>query len=142
MLLIHLLISTAMVVLTVVFHALAIFGLTRLLRGELSEERERHIHPASPRALGFTVALVLGLFAIHGIEIWAYAILYLGLGAVQGLEAAVYFSTITYGAIGYTDELISTNWRLVAAIEGVNGVILLGWSSAFFVTMVLRRKWW
>ena len=27
---------------------------------------------------------------------------------------------------------------MVAAIEGVNGVVLLGWSTAFFVTVVAR----
>lgn len=31
-------------------------------------------------------------------------------------------------------------WRLVSAIEGVNGILLLGWSTAFFVTVVARLR--
>jgi len=132
-------ISTGMVVWTVVFHALSLFLLSRVLRLEIHEERAEKIHPASPRAIGFTVVLVLGLFAIHGVEIWSYALLYMAFDAVSGLEQAVYFSTITYATIGYDADLLAEHWRLVAAIEGINGVILMGWSTAFFVTLVLRR---
>ena len=139
MLVIDLAISAAMVVVTVLFHALALYALSRSLRLELEEERDRHIHPASPRALASTVALVLGLFAIHAVEIWAYAALYVLLGAVSGFEPALYFSTVTYAAIGYDDDLIALRWRMLGAIEGINGVLLLGWSTAFFVTLVLRR---
>jgi len=86
----------------------------------------------------FTIGLVLGLFALHGIEIWIYALFYLGIGAIGNLETAVYFSTISYAGIGYDDRYIAPAWRLVAGIEGINGLLLLGWSTAFFVTMVAR----
>ncbi len=50
----------------------------------------------------------------------------------------MYFSTITYSTTGYDDDLLAEQWRLVAAIEGMNGVLLMGWSTAFFVTGVTR----
>jgi len=50
----------------------------------------------------------------------------------------VYFSIQTYAAIGFGDNLLDPNWHMFAAIEGVNGVILLGWSTAFFVTSMRR----
>lgn len=131
-------ISTGMVVYTVVVHALGLLALSRVLRLELREERALEIDPYSLRALAFTVALVLGLFVIHGVEIWSYAFLYLALDALPHLREAVYFSTITYGTVGYSDALMAEQWRLVSAIEGINGVILLGWSTAFFVTMMTR----
>ncbi|HWA61634.1 MAG TPA: ion channel [Caulobacteraceae bacterium] len=135
---VQLALSTLMVLLTVVIHGfgLAIFG--RYLRNELREEIAHHTPPLSPRTLVFTLALVLALFALHGIEIWLYAAVYVGLGAIHDLSTAVYFSTITYGGIGFSDVYIVKTWRLVAAIEGVNGVLLLGWSTAFFVTVVAR----
>ncbi len=49
-----------------------------------------------------------------------------------------YFSTSSYAAIGYGDDVIAEKWKLLGAIEGVNGVILLGWSVAFFVTAMTR----
>ena len=81
---------------------------------------------------------MLGLFILHAAEIWAYAALYLELGALPHIREAVYFSTITYSTTGYDDDLLAEQWRLVAAIEGMNGVLLMGWSTAFFVTGVTR----
>ncbi|MDH4399727.1 MAG: ion channel [Sphingorhabdus sp.] len=63
---------------------------------------------------------------------WLYAFLYEGLGAVADLETAMYFSTISYAGIGFDDRYIMPEWRLVAAIEEINGLLLLGWSTAFF----------
>ncbi|MBW4331928.1 potassium channel family protein [Stakelama sp. CBK3Z-3] len=131
-------IATAMVLLTVAIHGAGIIVLVRLMRLEAAEERAGHVVHASWRGFAVTLALVLGLFLLHGLEIWLYAALYELGGALGGLEHAVYFSTITYATIGYDDQGLDIAWRLVAAIEGINGIILLGWSTAFFVTVVSR----
>ena len=132
--------STIMVTLTVLIHAAGLYALSRLLRLETREEADEHIHAMSRRGLTATLAVILGLFALHGIEIWSYALLYLAIGSVDGLREAVYFSTITYGAIGYSDAAMAERWRLVSAIEGINGIILIGWSTAFFVTLIARMR--
>lgn len=135
---IQLAVSTAMVVLTVIFHGVGLAVLGRMLRGEVQMERSHHVPGLSLRTTSFTLALVLALFVLHGAEIWLYAFLYEALGAVDTLETAVYFSTISYAGIGFDDRYIEPAWRLVAAIEGINGLLLLGWSTAFFVTIVSR----
>ena len=127
-----------MVIVTVIIHGGGLAILGRMLRGEVQMERSHHIPGLSPRTMGFTLLLVLALFFLHGIEIWLYAFLYEALGAVENLETAVYFSTISYAGIGFDDRYIEPAWRLVAAIEGINGLLLLGWSTAFFVTIVTR----
>ena len=132
--------ATLMVLLTVAIHAGGLYALSRLLRLEELEEAHEHIDPLSLRAIAATIIVILGLFVLHGIEIWLYAFLYLGIGSVEGLREAVYFSTITYGAIGYSDAAMAERWRLVSAIEGINGIILIGWSTAFFVTLMARMR--
>ena len=132
----QLILATAMVVLTVLIHGAGITALARGLRIEASVDEERH-HFSVKRAVGILI-IVLALFTLHGIEIWLYAAVYLIIGAVQNLEAAVYYSTITYASIGFGDTEMARQWRLVGAIEGINGVLLLGWSTAFFVTVVAR----
>ena len=92
------------------------------------------------RGIAAMIIVILGLFLLHGIEIWLYAFLYLGIGSVDGLREAIYFSTITYGAIGYSDAAMAERCRLVSAIEGINGIILIGWSTAFFVTLIARVR--
>ena len=128
--------ATVMVILTVLIHGAGITALARGLRIEASIGEEHH-HFSMKRAAVILV-IVLALFTLHGIEIWLYAAIYLLVGAVQTLEAAVYFSTITYASIGFSDAPMAHSWRLVGAIEGINGVLLLGWSTAFFVTVVAR----
>jgi hypothetical protein len=134
----ELLIATAMVLATVFIHAVGLLLLGRLTRYEMLEERKLAIRPLSLAAVGLTMSVVLGLFVLHAIEIWLYAALYLELDAIKTLREAVYFSTQTYAAIGFGNEAFDPQWRLLAAIEGVNGVILLCWSTAFFVTGMRR----
>ncbi len=134
-------VATLMVLFTVGLHGMGLLGLSRLLRLESREERVAHISPLSARGLLSTLGLVLGIFTLHGVEIWLYALLFFVVGALPDLETSVYFSTITYGTIGYDDHGIAHSWRLVAAIEGINGVLLLGWTTAFFVSLVARLRW-
>ena len=130
--------STIMVLLTVMMHGLGLALLGRTMQNEMRQERAHHLPSLSVRSLGFTLALVFALAGLHGVEIWCYAMLYEAIGAVADLETAVYFSTISYAGIGFDDRYIDPAWRLVSAIEGINGLLLLGWSTAFFVTIVAR----
>lgn len=133
--------STLMVTVTVLIHGAGLILLARLLRLELREEGTGHLHPASVRGLGILLFAILALIGLHGIEIWVYGLLYLAIGAIDALRDAIYFSTITYGAIGYSDDVMAEQWRLVSAIEGINGIIMIGWSTAFLIRVVglLRR---
>ncbi|GAA0272753.1 potassium channel family protein [Alteraurantiacibacter aestuarii] len=131
-------VATFMVLLTVIMHGLGLLGLARVLRIEREEEQLESISPVSARGIAFTLALVVGLFLLHGAEIWLYAAVYLVLDALPDLHTAVYFSTITYSTIGYDDAGLAHDWQLVAAIEGMNGIILMGWSTAFFVSLITR----
>ncbi len=131
-------IATLMVVLCVGIHGFGLFALSRAVRSEGAIERLRHIRPLSPRGVLFTLAIVLSTFALHGLEIWSFAAVYLAVGAVSGLENALYFSTISYSTVGYNDTHIIAHWRLLGAFESILGIFLLGWSTAFFFRMLGR----
>ncbi|MBA4752942.1 MAG: two pore domain potassium channel family protein [Sphingopyxis sp.] len=81
-----------------------------------------------------------GLFALHSIEIWIWAGIYEWLGAFTDFEHALYFSTSTYVTIGYGDVVLPPGMRILGAIEGASGIILIGWSTAFFFSIVDRMK--
>jgi hypothetical protein len=135
---VELLVATGMVMVTVLLHAIGLLLLERLTQFEAMEEEKLFIKALSVPGVLMMMAVVLGLFALHGLEIWLYAILYLSLDAMSDLRTAVYFSTQTYAAIGYGDAAMQADWHLVAAIEGINGLLLIGWSTAFFVTVMKR----
>lgn len=133
-------VATGMVLLTVGAHAVGLLGLGRILAALETHESRRsapvQLNPLSRRGAVYTMTLVMGLFVIHGLEIWSYAALFYLLGAVPDLREAVYFSSISYSSIGYGDAAIDPDWKLLGAIEGINGAILLGWTVAFFVAVM------
>ena len=140
-LLIQLLIASAMVALTVIIHLTGLGMLARTLRAGRQLPMRRKTAP-----IFLLILAAIGLFAIHTVEIWTFAALYLMLHAVPDFEQGLYFSTVTYATIGYGDVLMAKPWRVLGAIEGATGVIMLGWSTAFLVSLLaqsrlLRHDW-
>lgn len=133
-------VSSVMAVLCVVIHGLGLFSLARALRSETTAERLRRIAPLSPRGVAFTLGIVVAILALHGLEIWAFTLVYLGTGAIGGLEEALYFSTISYSTVGYNDTHIAAEWRLLGAFQSILGMVLIGWSTAFFFRMLGRME--
>ena len=85
------------------------------------------------------MSTVLGLFALHTIEVWLWAVAYLAMGLFNGLDDALYFSTVTFSTVGYGDIVIPREWRLFASLEGINGFLLIGWSTAYLVAASTRH---
>ncbi len=133
-------VSSVMAVLCVVIHGLGLFSLARALRTETTAERLRRIAPLSPRGVAFTLGIVVAILALHGLEIWLFTFVYLGTGAIRGLEEALYFSTISYSTVGYNDTHIADAWRLLGAFQSILGMVLIGWSTAFFFRMLGRME--
>lgn len=133
-------VSSALAVLCVVIHGLGLFSLSHALRSETAVERLKRIAPLSPRGVAFTLGIVVAILALHGLEIWLFAFVYFGIGATTGLEDALYFSTISYSTVGYSDVHILPDWRLLGAFESILGMVLIGWSTAFFFRMLGRME--
>ncbi len=84
------------------------------------------------------VTVVLGLFIILTVEVWLWAICYLAVGAFHDFETALYFSTVTFSTLGFGDVLPAERWRLLSALEAVNGFLVIGWSTAYLVAASTR----
>ena len=132
---IQLALASGMVLVTVMVHLIGLAVLVRGLRSHHHFTRRLTISP-----LTLLLAASIGLFALHTVEIWLYALLYLLLGAIQDFETSLYFSTVTYASVGYGDVLLPTPWRILGAIEGATGIIMLGWSTAFLVSLLAQLR--
>ena len=88
-------------------------------------------------------ALVLMMFYASLFEALIWALTYLAVGAISGLEEALYFSTVTYTTLGYGDVLLDQSWRLLASFQAANGIIMFGWTTALivaFLTHVVTQR--
>ncbi|WP_342643946.1 potassium channel family protein [Rhodoligotrophos ferricapiens] len=128
--------GTLLIAATVVIHTVGLITLSRLVNFFGS-------HFGLSRAtLGRSAAMitvVLGLFLVHTVEVWTWALAYLAIGAIDNMADALYFSTVTFSTVGYGDVVLASEWRLFSSLEGINGFMLIGWSTAFLVAASTRH---
>jgi hypothetical protein len=135
----QLLVGAGMIALCVIIHGVGLFTLRRLMHGERAQERLRGMRPLSFRGTLFTLFVVFAIIFLHFVEIWLFALLYDVVGALRHFQDALYVSTSSYATLG-SSSAISHQWRLVSAIEGLLGFILIGWSTAFFCRVLERLE--
>lgn len=131
------LVATVMVAVTVVIHYFGLVLLLKLLRGRPRREKKTPLFSQGEAIL----FIVFCLMALHTVEIWSYAGLYLLAGALPDLETAVYFSTASFTTVGYGDIVLEPDWRIIGAIESANGLLLFGWSTAFLTTTTAQLSY-
>ena len=116
-----------MMILTTATHAVGLYLL------EIAGRRFNAKMSFSRRGL-VLMAIVLSLLGLHVIEILEYAVAYRAIGALPDFETAVYFSGAVYSTIGAIGVELPHQWRLMGSLEGVNGMVMIGWSTAYLFT--------
>jgi len=76
--------------------------------------------------------MIWWLVLLHLAEIAMWGLFYWWRGLVPEAETAFYFSGVTYTSIGYGDVVLAKPWRLLAPLEGLMGVLMVGFSTGYF----------
>jgi len=80
-----------------------------------------------------SVMLLLVIGNLGQIAIWAF--LFQWLGEFQPFSTAFYHSAVNFGSLGYGDIVMSEQHRLLGALEAINGVLMIGLSTAVLMTV-------
>jgi voltage-gated potassium channel len=104
----------------------------------LARARRVFESPHARRRTGFLLCLFMFIVLLHLIQIALWAVVFWRAGELPTLETAVYFSITTYTTVGFGDVVLGPGWRVLAGIEGLTGLILVGWSTAFVFAVVNR----
>ncbi len=80
------------------------------------------------------------IILLHLIEIAIWAFFYAWDHGMPDLHSAFYFSAVTYTTTGYGDLVLPNEWRLVGGVEALTGILMCGWSAAFFFAVVSRMN--
>jgi Ion channel len=94
--------------------------------------------PSAIRRVGLLVRLFLWIVLLHLTQVGLWAVVFWRARELPTLETAVYFSLVTYTTIGFGDVVLEPSWRVLAGIEGLTGMLLVGWSTAFVFAVVNR----
>jgi hypothetical protein len=79
---------------------------------------------------------MLAMLAGNFIQITLWGALFLWMGEFKELYEAVYHSAVNFSSLGYGDFVMSKNRKLLGPLEAVNGVIMLGMTSAALVVIL------
>ncbi len=74
------------------------------------------------------------LIFIHLVQAAIWALVYRLLPGViefETFEKSMYFSLVTFTTLGYGEITIASGNRILAGLEAINGITLIGWSTAF-----------
>ena len=82
--------------------------------------------------------------ALYALTIWAL-VRFGGLGTLGdssrfSFDVSLYFSAETYTSLGYGDVVPGGAVRLLAGVEALNGLLLIGWSAAY--TYLAMERFW
>ena len=133
-----LLVAFGLMSVCVVLHAAGLTVVIRRLEGSLPSFAHKQ-----GRQLRLLIAVASWAVLLHLAEITVWALYYAGGGGMPDLDAALYFSAVTYTTVGYGDLVLPQPWRLVGGIEALTGILMCGWSTGFFfafVNVLLRRS--
>lgn len=89
------------------------------------------------KVLLYSILLFTAIHAIHSL-IWAFCYYMIPQTAIQftSFSESVYFSMVTFTTLGYGDISLSSNWRLLSGLEAINGIMLIGWSTAMMFSLI------
>ncbi len=104
-------------------------------RPDTAERLHRH-----PMALTACVVGFVGwvLTVLHGIEAGIWAAAYLWLGAIDSMRDAMLYSVDSLTTRGASGLALGEEWRMLGALEAVDGMLVFGLSTAFAFAIIAR----
>ncbi len=133
----------SLIALTIAIHGLGVALMTFALMG-IRARIERQSRLRVRRLLAIMIGLLgtVGflLAVLHGIEAALWAAAYCWLGAVDSAADAILYSVDSISTRGAAGLPLERHWRMMGALEAVDGMLLFGISTAYLFS-VMQVYW-
>ena len=131
--------SIPLIVVTIVFHSVALGLLSRGLLILLKEDRKKRLtHALSVFVVGGSSLCTI---CLHGLEAWMWSVAYHLLGTLGGdRKEAMLYSISVMTTVGGTNLHLEPSWALMGPLEALDGWILFGLTAAFLFALI-QKVW-
>jgi hypothetical protein len=132
----------SLIALTTAIHATAVVMMAFVLVRFRAQLETRSLNSRNLIATLICTIVVIGLLlaALHGIESGIWAAAYLWLGALDSPIDALLYSVDSMSTRGASGLTLEQHWRMMGALEAVNGMLLFGVSAAY-IFAVMQAFW-
>jgi hypothetical protein len=89
--------------------------------------------PQRPKLVLMLVAVGLWVLAVLTLGIWTWAWVLFETGVFKSLEESLYFAIEAFSTLGLGDVVPHKDWRILAAMAAVNGLLSFGLMTALLV---------
>jgi hypothetical protein len=123
-----------LIVLTVIIHVLGLGFISQkaiLIYSDIM--KHRRTTGAYVVIMGATTLLAT---ILHGMEAGIWAVAYCVIGARPDFRSAMFYSLGAITTYGHQNLYLEERWRLLGAIEALNGWLLFGLSTAFLFWLI------
>ena len=123
-----------LIVLTVMVHSLALSETRhRIVAGLTNSYSDERFSLRFALTVGVAVVFVTVLLAVEA-SLWAGV--YVLIGALSDIAHGMLYSLEALTTFGHADVYLAPQWRFLGALEALNGVILIGLSTAFIFAVL------
>ena len=132
----------SLIVLTIAIHAIGVVALaiaSLRIRAGIANRRPR-LQYVIPIVIGLVAAAGLLLAVLHGMEAAIWAVAYLWLDAIDSPLDAILYSVDSMSTRGASGLTLHGHWRMMGALEAVDGMLLFGISTAYI--FALMQSYW
>ncbi|CAM3706542.1 ion channel [Polaromonas hydrogenivorans] len=134
----------------VIFSCLLLIALTTLMHYEVLSSLNLRLPALAMPSRAKLLVVIFAAFMAHALEIALYGfalfgLMQYGVGSLTGaggssLQNCLYFSAETYSSLGFGDLIPNGPIRLLAGVEALNGLLLIGWSASY-AYIAMERFW-
>ena len=106
------------------------------IRARIENRNHVHLRHVAAIQIGLIGAVGLLLAALHGVEAALWAAAYWWLGALNSPTDAILYSVDSMSTRGTSGLSLERHWKLMGALEAMDGMLLFGISTAYIFAMM------
>lgn len=108
-------------------------GMFWIQRRNVHYQRLPPLHFRREVTFSFLIFLML---CTHVVEIVLWSLALIVTGAMTSYRDAYYYVAVTYTTLGYGEDTLARQWRIMAPMMAMSGVFAFGWTTSVLFSIV------